>query len=168
MLLPPDPPETNPTVPISRDEVQLGLLNKLVGSVQDLKDGMGEIRADLGLVANDLGVVKDRISLVEKRSDDLERRADSNSVRARGQSQADLEGQAALGQERAAREALATKVDGLAAEAEANKQSMAVQTAILSRLDKVTQNPTVKLVLHALAMGFVAWLAAKGIHVGSP
>jgi uncharacterized phage infection (PIP) family protein YhgE len=173
MLLPPDPPPPqNPTVPVSRDEVQLGLLNKLVSSVADLKDGManlsasmGNLERDLSTVANDVGIVKNRVALVEQRTNELEKRADSNSLRAKGQSQTDLEQQAQLAQEIDARKALAVKVDTLTDKTDA-------QTVVLHRIDSVAsvalKNPVVKVVATALLFALVQWLANHGIHVALP
>lgn len=187
MLLPPDPPPPSPekpTAPLSRSEIQTGLLEKLVGAVADMKQTVQEsqqmvqesraenaeefkaMRADMGLIANDLGVVKDRVVLVEKRADDLENRANSNSMRAKHSSEVDLETQSRLAQEIVSRKEIAAKVVSLETQVASVETKTDAQTLILSRLDKVASAPVVKLIVHAIAMGLVAWLAAKGIHVG--
>ena len=89
---------------------------------------------------------------------DREARTGRASFRIREVSQTDLEQSSQLAKEIEAREALATQVEELV-------KTNAVQLGILSRLDKVTQNPLVKVVLTMLATAVLTWLAARGIKV---
>ena len=112
-------------------------------------------RADIGLVANDVSIVKDRVAVVESRVLSLEDARKNNSLRAAGASQMDLEHEAKIAAEIVARQELASKVDALTA-------TQALQLAILGRLDKVTSNPTVKVIAGMLATALVTWLASHG------
>ena len=108
-------------------------------------------RADISLVSNDLGIVKDRLVIVESWKNDVDSRAARTSLRVEQSSKIDLEQAAALAAEKEAREALTVKVDTL--------------LAIGTRLDKVTSNPTLKVIVGMLLTAFVTWLAGKGFHV---
>ncbi len=122
---------------------------------RSVKIGIAELRADVALVSNDLGIVKDRVSILESHKNDQDMRATRTSAGVRSLSTTDAEQQAALAQERAAREALATKVDRLTATQE-------IQLAILGRLDKVASNPTVKVLAGMIATALLTWLASHG------
>ena len=108
-------------------------------------------RADISLVSNDLGIVKDRLVIVESWKNDIDARANRTSLRVEQSSKIDLEQAAALAAEKEAREALTVKVDTL--------------LAIGTRLDKVTSNPTLKVIVGMLLTAAVTWLAGKGFHV---
>lgn len=103
-------------------------------------------------------------------------------------SENDLEQIAQLAQERAAREALANahaatdaKVEALASAhattaEKVNETATQVtdiaktneaQLAILSRLDRVASNPTVKFIVGMLATALVTWLASHGIRIST-
>jgi predicted nucleic acid-binding Zn-ribbon protein len=99
-----------------------------------------------------------RLTRIEERVDEVETRMGRTSSRVKEVSQADLAHDAQLAQERAAREALAQKVDALDA-----KQD--TQLAILTRLDGIAKNPLVKTIAAMLATAFVTWLATHGIKV---
>lgn len=107
--------------------------------------------AQIEEIRQDMGALDSRIVAVEARTG----RA---SFRIREVSQTDLEQSSQLAKEIEAREALATQVDELV-------KTNAVQLGILSRLDKVTQNPLVKVVATMLATAVLTWLAARGIKV---
>lgn len=85
------------------------------------------------------------------------------NAKATAPSSHDLEAQAALAQERLAREALAAKVTETQAMLEAN-------TASTARIEKVVtsafSSPRAKALGWALWLALVAWLASKGIKVG--
>jgi hypothetical protein len=123
---------------------------------KSVKTGIAELRADVALVSNDLGIVKDRVTILESRRNDDDARAARISGGVRNLSTTDAEQSAQLAQERAAREALATKVDELAT-------TNVTQLAILTRLDKVASNPTVKLLMFAIGTIVTGWLAGKGL-----
>jgi hypothetical protein len=115
-------------------------------------------RADIGLVSSDLSIVKERLTVVEMRVKDGEERAARTSSAVRGASAVDLEHEAQLSQERAARESLAVEVRALS-------ESQATQLAILSRLDKVASNPLVKTAGAMMLTALVTWLASHGVSV---
>jgi septal ring factor EnvC (AmiA/AmiB activator) len=122
---------------------------------QSVKSGIAELRADVALVSNDLGVVKDRVAILESFRNDQETRASRTSARVQQSQATDLEQAAQLAQERAAREELAREVADLTT-------TQATQLAILTRLDKITSNPTVKVLAGMAATAALTWLATHG------
>jgi len=114
----------------------------------DLAKEVRGARADISLVSNDLGIVKDRLVIVETWKNDADSRANRTSLRVDQASEVDLEQAAALAAEKVAREELAAKVDTL--------------LAIGARLDKVTTNPMVKVLVGMLLTAAVSYLAGKG------
>jgi ABC-type phosphate/phosphonate transport system ATPase subunit len=128
----------------------------IIELTRSVRSGIAELRVDIGLVSNDLGIVKQRVSIIESLRVEDEARALKLSGGVRGLSQHDAEQSTQLAQEKAAREALATKVDELSA-------SQDVQLAILGRLDKLAANPTVKVLLFALGTIATGYLASKGL-----
>lgn len=125
---------------------------------QSVREGFARTNANLELVSNDLSLVKERVALLESWKISSETRAARTSDAVRSASQVDVEQAAQLAQERAAREALAAKLDALSGTQEA-------QLAILSRLDKVAANPIVKTLAAMLATAVITWLASHGIGV---
>lgn len=123
---------------------------------RSMKEGFRVTNANIEVVSNDLTVVKDRLVIVERWKGEQDERASRMSTGVRGLSSANLEQDAQLAQERAAREALASKVQELT-------DSQAVQLAILTRLDKVASNPTVKVLLFLAGTAATGYLATKGI-----
>lgn len=83
-------------------------------------------------------------------------RLKTNSIRAQVTSSVDLDHEAKIAEEIVAREALAAKVDDLSS-------SNAVQLAILTRLDRVFSNTSVKVILTVIATAATTWLASKGL-----
>lgn len=124
----------------------------------EVRRGFSELRADISLVANDVSIVKDRVAVVEGRVNALEEARKTTSMRVADASKADLEHEAQLAQERAAREELAAKVDALA-------KTNEVQLAILARLDHVAKNPLVKTLAAMLATAAITWLASHGVVI---
>ena len=145
-----EPPAEKPTVEIAKVPAWA------IELTTAMKTGIAEVRADIGLVSNDLGVLKQRVSIIEGLRNSEEARASKLSGGVRGLSNATLEHDAQLAAERMARETLAAKVDALTA-------SQELQLAILSRLDKVMSNSSVKVILGVLAMAAASWAATKGL-----
>lgn len=141
--MPPQP--TTKQLPAA-DPVQVLLLKMQRG----MEDGFRLTNANLEVVANDLGVVKERVAILEN-----ERTKLSGGVR--GLSSLNAEQDAQLAQERMARESLAAEVAHL-------RETNATQLAILTKLDKVTSNPTVKVLAGMAATAALTWLAAHGGH----
>ena len=116
-------------------------------------------QADVSLVAGDLALLKaDVRSIQQWKIDSAPSSVTSDRVREvvhDTTSKADLESMAQLAQEIAARKELAVKVDDLTA-------TQATQLSILTRLDKVTSNPTVKVLAGMIATAAVTWLATHG------
>jgi len=56
------------------------------------------------------------------------------------------------------------KQDEMHARIEKLAASQEIQTAILARLDKLTQNPLVKTVATAIGTAVLTWLASKGLR----
>jgi hypothetical protein len=155
--------ESKATTPISKDEIQKGLMEKLVNVVNDLKqsmqEDMKEVRADIRILIESDRSLSDRMMRAEKRGDEFAEWRARASDRAKQPSQVDLELQASFAQERAARDELQKKVDLI-------EQETSAQTRVLHRLDKLAHQPAIKVILHAIAVGLVAYLASKGIHLG--
>ena len=140
------PPPEKPTVEIEKPPAWAISMN------EKMAQGFAAVRVDIAVVADDLRVTKDRVAL-------LETRANSTSIRAKTMSEQDMAQDAQLAQERAAREALAAKVDAIAAETK-------VQTVMLASLAKkagaLLADPRVKAAGMVLWMAFTGWLASKG------
>ncbi len=111
-----------------------------------MREGFRTTNANIEVISNDLSVVKDRVAILE-----TERTKLSGGVR--GLSTSNAEQDAQLAHERSAREALATKVDDIAAKTDA-------QTKILEQLLKLTEKPVVKLLATAIGTAVLTWLAA--------
>lgn len=114
-----------------------------------MKEGFRTTNANIEIVASDLSVVKSRVDILE-----TERTKLSGGVR--GLSTSNAEQDAQLAMECAAREALAAEVRDI-------KRTNEAQLAILSRLDKIASNPTVKLILFALGIVATGYLTSKGL-----
>jgi hypothetical protein len=115
------------------------------------------LTANVELVSSDLGIVKDRVAILESRRNDDDARANRNSARVRQVSESDLEQQAQLAQEKAAREALASEVSGL-------KETNAKQLVILDRLEgfatKFAASPVVRRIGYAAGVLILSLLTA--------
>lgn len=154
-----EPPEQPPTRELPKVPEWAIELTKSV------KSGIAEVRADISLVSNDLGILKQRVSIIEGLRVEDEHRLLKLSGGVRGLSGTDLQHEAELAQERAAREAgdkarevLTVKVDALAATNQA-------QLDILKQLARVASNPLAKTLAAMLATALVTWLASHGVHV---
>lgn len=100
------------------------------------------------LLVEDGKTTNKRMTTLEVRLDEAEKRAASNSIRAKGASDVDAKHDAAIAK-------LVVKVTGL-------EDTQQKQLAILTRLDAVAANPTVRRVAYALGTALLAYLAAKG------
>ncbi len=145
------PPQPKTTELVAPDPLQIAIA-KLTSLVDR---GFHETRADLESVKNEGQRTNLRLTRLEMRQDDVETRLTRTSVRAKAESDQDMARDAQLAQERSAREELAGKVDALT-------KTQDVQLAILARLDKVTSNPTVKVIAGMLATALITWLASHG------
>lgn len=152
----PEQPKTAQLAAVPQWAIELTQAMK--NGVAELRADVAEVRADVSLVSNDMGLLKQRVSIIESLRVEDEARAVKLSGGVRGLSNSDLEHASQLAQERAAREALAAKVDGLTSTQE-------TQLAILSRLDKVASNPLVKTLAAMVATALLTWLAAHGVQV---
>ncbi len=150
---PPEQPKTAelPSVP----QWAIELTQAMKSGIAEVRADVAMVSADVAIVSNDLGIVKDRVTILESRRNDDEVRFNRTSNRVREVSQSDMEQASQLVQEKAAREELAAKVDALTT-------TQATQLAILSRLDKITSNPTVKVLAGMAATALVTWLASHG------
>lgn len=154
-----DMPEQPKTAQLpAADPVQV-LLLKMQRSIESgfvaVDHRLDRQESTLAKVANDgvetntrLARVEVRVEAAERSVGELEGRIGRTSTRVREASQVDMEQDAQLAQERAAREALAAKVDKL--------------VGIGERLEKVTSNPTVKVLAGMLATAALTWLASHG------
>ena len=155
----PEQPKTMQLPAADKNEILLAELKALVVSgFNSVNAKVDRVETNLGIVSDDVRVTKDRLANAENRLSTLETRAQTTSEFARAASKTDLEQAAQLAQERAAREALATKLDELST-------SQATQLAILGRLDRIAKNPIVKTLAAMLATAAITWLAAHGVHV---
>lgn len=139
---------------------------------RSMKHGFGAINARLDAqevslerVVNEGIRTNTRLSRIEERVDELEGRIGRTSTRVREVSQTDLEQGAQLVQERSAREAVAVKVDALAADLAQLAATNTAQLAILARLDKVASNPMVKTIAAMALTALITWLTSHGIGV---
>ena len=127
----------------------------IISAIDSMRKDMCDHFADLEkrISAHDgaLQTITDQVSVLTA--------AKTSSIRARAElSDADLAQQSRLANEIAERQKLAKKVDGLD-----TKQD--TQLAILTRLDKITSNPNVKIILAVLATAALSWAASKGVVV---
>lgn len=121
----------------------------------DLTTLVRRVSTNVDNVISAVDVLRDRVNAHDARFAEQDTRASNVSIRVRDASRSDLEQAAQLAQERASRESLATKVDELSV-------TNATQLAILSRLDKITSNPTVKVIAGMIATALLTWLASHG------
>ena len=156
---PPDQPKTTQLPAVPPWAVELMQVSK--ANFQELKAGQEslarELGADIKLVSNDLGILKDRVGILESARNDGEQRLARTSGGVRQLSTTDAAQAAQLAQARMAREALAEQVAQLTT-------TQATQLAILTRLDKITTNPTVKVLAGMAATAILTWLASHGVH----
>lgn len=138
------------------------LTEKVVGGFGAMTTRLDKQDEVLERVANEsidtntrLVKVELRLESAERKVGDIEERLGRTSTGVKGLSTSDAEQAAQLAQERAAREELAKKVDGLTA-------TQDMQLAILSRLDRVASNPTVKVIAGMVATALLTWLASHG------
>jgi hypothetical protein len=118
-----------------------------VGDRLDRQDRVLERVSSEGIEVNTrVARIEVRLEKVEHGVEDLEARVGRASTRVKQVSEQDLAQDAQLAQERAAREELAEKVDKL--------------LGIGERLEKVTKNPTIKVLAGMLATAAITWLAA--------
>jgi hypothetical protein len=156
----PAQPKTATFAAADKNEILLAEIKAIVCAVGEKVDTVGSkvdrLEANLELQGGEIGLIKREVSLLYDWRDGVDERLRSNSMRARGASQVDLEQAKALSDEVTARESLKETVDDLA-------KSNAVQLAILERLDKVAKHPTVKIVLAIIGFLGASWLAARGL-----
>jgi uncharacterized coiled-coil DUF342 family protein len=169
--------ETGPkyiaTKQIPKVEVQGNTLDAILREVRAMRTENGErfdkleatvdkVETTVDTLVDDKREVRLELAGINKRIDRIEERADTSSLRARAESATNLEQDAELVKERAAREELAKKVDAVLEKTDA-------QTAMLARAEnaakKLWANPAVKALASALWLAFVYWLGSKGIKV---
>lgn len=162
-----DQPEAKPTLQIPKAEIAEGLLRSVERAVTvgfaDVKQRLDSQDTQLEMVMKEGQRTNSRLTLIEGRVEDVESRMSRASTGVRGLSQTDATHDAQLAQERSAREALAIEVAAVKADVTAVKTEMSTQTAILTRLDKVASNPTVKVILFALGTIATGYLASRGL-----
>lgn len=162
-------PSVKPTATlpkVSAVDIKIAELSVLV------RDGFAAVRADIAIVSSEVGVTKERVTLLEKRMTDLESRAANHSERVRGASAIDLEHDAKIAEEMHKREALAREVaeiravvDKTAKETTNQTATLAAQTEILEKLERVASNPIVKAVVAIVGTAVLSWLASRGFPV---
>jgi len=155
-----DNPEAKVTVQIPQADIMSARLKQLLDSFDshrsEMQTAFKNLSANVELVSNDIGVVKERITILESWRSDQDVRITRASDGLRQASQADMAQEALLAEERTAREALAKQVETLSATNE-------TQLAILSRLDKIASNPTIKIIATVAATALTTWAASKGM-----
>ena len=137
-VIPPLPTEGQPTAKVDLSEVMHKRLDKLEAIIER---GFGEQAANHDLLVGEVKTVNARVT-------SLEERVGRTSDRVKGESQTNLDQSRDIA-------AVITKVEKL-------ETTQAQQLAILTRLDAVAANPTVRKVAYALATALLAYLAAKG------
>lgn len=158
-----------PTAPIAREELNAGLLGRLVDSVRDMKailqetrdetaSQLKELRADVTSLVESDKVLIERVARAERRGDEFEEWRARASMRVQGEVKSNDDQDKRL-------DLLAAKLVAVEAKTDSVEKKTDAQTLILTRLDAVASNPLVKDILRALGTGAVFWLASKGIHV---
>lgn len=150
-----DPPDAKPTkqLPAMTDRA---LLEDLAREVRATRSEVTQSRADIQLVSNDLGILKQRVSIIEGLRTEDALRAAKLSGGVRGLSQSDAGQKLEIA-------SLSVKVDDLAKSQEVLTKSQDVQLAILTRLDKLASNPSIKIILTVAATAAASWAASKGL-----
>ncbi len=156
---PPEQPATKQLPQIPAWAIEQTLL------IKSVKQDVEAVSANVSLVSNDLGILKQRVSIIEGLRVEDEHRLLKLSGGVRGLSGTDLQHEAQLSQERAAREALADKATELATKVDALAKTNETQLAILSRLDGIAKNPLVKTLGAMLLTAVITWLATHGVRV---
>lgn len=153
-----DETPTTPTTTIPRDELVLGAISALAGEMREgfkaaeSRDVALDAKADtLALnvthLGGELSITNKRVSVVEER---LNRQSGGVKELRQATSEHDLSQDKALSEEILARQDLATKVDTI--------------LRIGIRLDKLSENPTIKLIIFAAGIVVAGWLAQHGIR----
>jgi hypothetical protein len=144
----PGMPEQPKTTKLQAADPALVLLTQIKAAMEA---GFRETNANIDLVSGDLNTVKAEVRAIQTWKGEQEARASRHSLQAKAESSHDLEQDAQLAQERAAREALATKVDTL--------------LAIGERLDKLAKHPVAKVVGTIIAVTLAGYAASHGIAI---
>lgn len=121
-----------------------------------------EIKTEQGIQGDRVQALVDNHADMVTRLDRLEEWRKTTSDRVRGVSQSDLEQASQLAQERAAREELATKVDGLVT---VNARQLALVESLYSDAKRFAAHPVVKILAAAAWTAAIAWFARHGIEV---
>lgn len=140
-------PEENPTVEIPK-------VDPIVELTRAIKEGQARTDANFELLGGELQGLANRVTELEAARGRASNRARSIE---QATSENDLAHEAQLAQERAAREALAAKVETLDKKTDA-------QTQILQQLAKVASNPLLKDVAKVLITVFLTWAGLKGLR----
>jgi chaperonin GroEL (HSP60 family) len=117
---------------------------------RSMKEGFRVTNANIEMVSNDLSVLKERVSVLE-----TERTKLSGGVR--GLSSANMQQDAEILAERQAREALTTKVDKL------STAVVDIVVPILQRINDLTKNPLVKILVVIATAVAGSYAASKGL-----
>ncbi|HZM26944.1 MAG TPA: hypothetical protein VFB89_06285 [Gemmatimonadales bacterium] len=136
--------------------------NKVAIGFRNLDEKVDRLEANQDLQGGELGLVKKEVALIFEWKGDVDQRLKNNSHRAASASEVDLTHESRLAQtkaeldaEKAAREALATKVD----------TALGLLTSVESGIKTLSRNPTVKRIgRYAIAI-LIGWMASKGIKV---
>lgn len=162
----PKTPEEVPTEPsmgaITDRQLLVDAVQKLASLYATVKDGFASSAArDLDL--------SHRVTGLEQWRHDVDDRMSRNSARADQPSKHDLEAQAALAAETAAREALAKEVSGIKTEVSEIKVDTKAQTEIMTRVESAVVTfwkSQPGRAIQWLAWGaFLGWLAKNNIHI---
>lgn len=148
--------DEKPTVEIAAvPDWAVKLTEKVVGGFTAVNVRLDGLEGTDKTLANEvarMSTAVDDLRAADRRHEDDVRRL---SDRIKAPSSADLSNESLIASEIVARTELAAKVDALTATQE-------VQLAILSRLDKVASNPTVKVIAGMIATALLTWLASHG------
>jgi hypothetical protein len=154
----PAQPKTLQLPAADKNEILLAELKVLmVSGFKDLDTKVDRLEANLELQGGEIGLVKKEVALIFEWKGDVEQRLKNNSTRAQSAHGIDMEQSAQLAQERSAREELATKVDAL------TTAIVDIVVPILKRIDALTKNPLVKVIVVLATAVIGSYAASRGL-----
>ncbi len=157
-----DRPAERPTQKLSQEEIQKGLMDKLLSTFNDgfskINLRFDHLQANVDTLIDDGKQYNTRLTTIEVRFDESERRMLTHSLRAKQSSEVDLKTEAALAAEIVSRQDLAKEVLAIKAETAAQTATLDRQTKLLTEAAKWAKDPRVLVFLFALYEFAKSWL----------
>lgn len=170
---PPQPPQPKTTVELPAVPPWAIELTQSVKAgfarLDGIEDKVDQVANGLKLVTDEVEELKADVREFREFKGEITERMKNHSIRAVTTSEIDAQQSAELASERAAREALAAKVDALGTDVGTLKtdssKNLAMMASLVDDVRKFAATPIVKLIAAAVGGAIASWLASKGIQV---